>query len=124
MDKVENLKPMAQAMEQAKERPPGLCHITHKEFNEFIKEKGFKGRNKYKLKELEAMFGFKPMDIGSSVTIYQSGGGSLEEPVTFSSISKASTSTGIPYSTLLCTKNSRSVVHSNGKEYMINFNTI
>ena len=70
------------------------------------------------------MFGFKPMNIGSSVTIYQSGGGSLEEPITFSSISKA-TSTGLPYSTLLCAKkNTRSVVHSNGKEYMINFNTI
>ena len=125
MDKVENLKPMAQAMEQAKERSPGLRHITHKEFNEFIKGKGFKGRNKYKLKELKVMFGFKPMDIGFSVTIYQSGGGSSEEPVTFSSISKVSTSTGIPYSTLLCAKkNSRSVVHSNGKEYMINFNTI
>ena len=41
MDKFENLKP-----------------ITHKEFNEFIKGKGFKGRNEYKLKELKAMFGF------------------------------------------------------------------
>ena len=81
MDKVENLKPMAQAMEQAKER--SLRPITHKEFNGFIKGKGFKGRNKYTLKELKAMFGFKPMDIGSSVTIYQSGGRSLEEPVLF-----------------------------------------
>ena len=44
MDKVENLKPMVQAMEQAKEGSPGLCPITHKEFNEFIKGKGFKGR--------------------------------------------------------------------------------
>ena len=36
-----------------------LKPITHKEFNEFIKGKSFKGRNKYKLKELKAMFGFK-----------------------------------------------------------------
>ena len=36
MDKVENLKP-----------------ITHKEFNEFIKGKGFKGKNGYKLNELK-----------------------------------------------------------------------
>ena len=38
-----------------------LQPTTHKEFNEFIKGKGFKGRNGYKLKELKAMFGFKPM---------------------------------------------------------------
>ena len=38
-----------------------LKPITHKEFNEFIKGKGFKGRNNYKLKELKAMFGFKPV---------------------------------------------------------------
>ena len=38
-----------------------LCPITHKEFNEFIKGKGFQGRNNYKLKDLKAMFGFKPM---------------------------------------------------------------
>ena len=38
----------------------GLRPIPHKEFNEFIKGKGFKGRNNYKLKELKAMFGFRP----------------------------------------------------------------
>ena len=32
-----------------------LCPIRHKEFNEFIKGKGFKGRNNYKLKDLKAM---------------------------------------------------------------------
>ena len=35
--------------------------ISHKQFNEFIKGKGFKGRDNYKLKELKAKFGFKPM---------------------------------------------------------------
>ena len=38
-----------------------LKPISHKEFNEFIKGKGFKGRNEYKLKDLKAKFGFKPM---------------------------------------------------------------
>ena len=38
-----------------------LRPIRHKEFNEFIKRKGFKGRNNYKLRDLKAMFGFKPM---------------------------------------------------------------
>ena len=48
---------------------PGLRPITHKDFNEFIKGKGFTGRNNYKLKDLKAMFGFKPMITGSPVMI-------------------------------------------------------
>ena len=35
---------------------PGLHPITHKEFSEFIKGKGFKGQNNYKLRDLKAMF--------------------------------------------------------------------
>ena len=66
----------------------GLCPITHKEFNEFIKGKGFTGRNNYKLKDLKAMFGFKPMITGSPVMISSDG----TEPMRFDSISKASTS--------------------------------
>ena len=45
--KMENLKP-----------------ISHKEFYEFIKGKGFKGRNEYKLKDLKAKFGFSLCMIG------------------------------------------------------------
>ena len=67
-----------------------LRPITHKEFNEFIKGKGFKRRNNCKLKDLKAMFGFKPMITGSPVTISSDG----MEPTRFDSISKASTSTG------------------------------
>ena len=70
-----------------------LHSITHKEFNEFIKGKGFKGRNNYKLRDLKAMFGFKPMITGSPVTISSD----ELEPTRFDSLSKASTSTGIPY---------------------------
>ena len=97
-----------------------LVPITHKEFHEFIKGKGFTGRNNYKLKDLKAMFGFKPMITGSPVTISSDG----KEPTRFDSMSKASTSTGIPYSTLLyAKKNSKSRIHSNGKEYVIKFIT-
>ena len=97
---------------------PGLCPITHKEFNEFITGKGFTGRNNYKLKDLKAMFGFKPMITGSPVAISSDGA----EPTRFDSMSKASTSTGIPYATLLYTKkNSRNQVRSNGKEYTITY---
>ena len=46
-----------------------LTPIRHKEFNKFIKGKGFKGRNNHKLKDLKAMFGFKPMTTGSPVMI-------------------------------------------------------
>ena len=93
-----------------------LTPITHKEFNEFIKGKGFKGRNNYKLRDLKAMFGFKPMVTGSPVMISSDG----MEPTRFDSISKASTSTGIPYVTLLyAKKNFRNRVCSNGKEYTI-----
>ena len=37
-----------------------LKPISHKEFNAYIKGKGFKGRNDYALKDLKAKFGFKP----------------------------------------------------------------
>ena len=50
--KMENLKP-----------------ISHKDFNEFLKCKGFKGRNEYKLKDLKAKFGFKPMYNRHTLTI-------------------------------------------------------
>ena len=108
----------------------GLCPISHKEFNKFIKGKGFKGQNNYKLRDLMAMFGFKPMVTGSPVTISSDG----TEPMRFDSMSKVSTSTGIPCVTLLyAKKNSRQGgptgasedtmdprrVCSNGKEYTI-----
>ena len=97
-------------------REGDLTPIRHKEFNEFIKGKGFKGRNNYKLRDLRAMFGFKPMITGSPVTISSN----ELEPTRFDSMSKASTSTGIPYVTLLyAKKNSRHRVCSNGKEYTI-----
>ena len=38
-----------------------LKPISHKQFNEFNKGKGFKGRNDCKLKELKAKFAFKPL---------------------------------------------------------------
>ena len=74
-------------------REKDLTPISDKEFNEFIKGKGFKGRNNYKLKDLKAMFGFKPMITGSPVTISSDG----MKPMRFDSMSKASTSTGIPF---------------------------
>ena len=97
-------------------KDPGLHPIRHKEFNEFIKGKDFKGRNNYKLRDLKAMFGFKPMITGSPVTISSN----ELEPVRFDSMLKASTSMGIPYVTLLyAERNSKDRICSNGKEYTI-----
>ena len=97
-------------------REGDLMPIRHKEFNEFIKGKGFKGRNNYKLRDLKATFGFKPMITGSPVMISSN----QLEPTRFDSMSKASTSTGIPYIMLLyAKKNYRHRVRSNRKEYTI-----
>ena len=62
------------------------------------------------------MFGFKPMITGSPVMISSNGMKSTR----FDYMSKALTSTGIPYLTVLyAKKNSRNRVRSNGKEYTI-----
>ena len=63
-----------------------LTPIRHKEFNEFIKGKGFKRLNNYKLRDLKAMFGFKPMITGSPVMISSD----QMEPTRFDSMSNAS----------------------------------
>ena len=73
--------------------PQGLIPISHKDFNEFIKGKGFVGRNNYKLKELKAMFGFKPLTNKKQVTVTIDDG---KEISMYESISKASLATGIP----------------------------
>ena len=121
MDKVfREPKELGTALVPKEPATPRLHPITHKKFNEFIKGKGFTGRNNYKLKDLKAMFGFKPMITGSPVTISSDG----TKQTRFDSMSKASTSTGIPYSTLLyAKKNSKSRIRANGKEYVIKFIT-
>ena len=78
-----------------------LKAISHKQFNEFIKGKGFKGRNDYKLKELKAEFGFKPMyDRGMLVISSED-----MEPTTLDSLRKAAKAVGVSYSTLRYAKN-------------------
>ena len=54
------------------------------------------------------MFGFKPMITGSPVTISSDG----TESTRFDSMSKASTSTGIPYYTLLYAKRNSKIHNS------------
>ena len=72
-----------------------LTPISHKDFNEFINGRGFVGRNNYKLRDLKAMFEFKPLVNKVTVTIDDG-----KEFNTYESISKASLAAGIPYTTL------------------------
>ena len=68
-----------------------LKPISHKEFNAYIKGKGFKGRNDYTLKDLKAKLGFKPLVERIKLVI------SVEdmEPTTFDSIKQAAKSIGV-----------------------------
>ena len=100
-----------------------LKPISHKQFNEFIKGKGFKGRNDYKLKELKelkAKFGFKPMYDRRTLVI------SLEEmePTTFDSLRKAAKAISVTYGILIYAKNKeRHFVEKDEKIYEIKWHT-
>ena len=95
-----------------------LKPISHKEFNEFIKGKGFKGRNEYKLKDLKAKFGFKPMYDRCTSKISSKD----METTTFDSLRKASKATSISYGVLIYAKSKeRNFIKSNEKIYNINW---
>ena len=94
-----------------------LKPIRHKEFNEFIKGKGFKGRNEYKSKDLKAKFGFKPMYDRRTLRISSED----MEPTTFNSLRQAPAATSISYGVLLYAKNKeRNFVKKDDKIYNIN----
>ena len=68
-----------------------LKSISHKEFNAFIKGKGFANRNDYKLKDLKAMFGFNPLVDRRKLVISAKD----IEPITFNSMRKAAKTLGV-----------------------------
>ena len=103
-----------------------LIPISHKDFNEFIKGKGFTGRNNYKLKELKAMFGFKPLTYMNQTAVNIGDGKQFR---VYESISKASIGSGIPHTTLIQAKKKYKVnpgnpvtIRSGGNAYVIKFN--
>ena len=105
-----------------------LIPISHKDLNEFIKGKGFTGRNNYKLKELKAMFGFKPLTYKNQTAVNIDDGKQLRD---FESISKASIGSGIPYTTLIQAKekskanpNNPVTIRAGGSVYVIKFISI
>ena len=102
-----------------------LTPISHKDFNEFIKGKGFVGINNYKLKELKAMFEFKPLAYRNQTIVNIDDGKQFR---TFESISKASIGSGIPYTTLIYVgkkskfnSNDPVTIRSGGDIYVIKF---
>ena len=68
-----------------------LKPISHKEFNAYIKGKGFKGRNDYTLKDLKAKFGFKPKVERIKMVISSED----MDPTAFDSINQAATFLGV-----------------------------
>ena len=103
-----------------------LIPIIHKDFNEFIKGKGFTGRSNYKLKELKAMFVFKPLTYKNQTSVNIDDG---KQTKVYESISKASIGSGIPYTTLIQVKKKYKVnpgnpvyIRSGGNAYIIKFN--
>ena len=93
-----------------------LKPISHKQFNEFIKGKGFKGRNNYKLKQLKAKFGLKPMYDKRTLIISSED----METKTFNSLRKASKATSISYRALRYAKNKeRHFIKKDEKIYRI-----
>ena len=97
-----------------------LKPVSHKQFNEFIKGKGFKGRNDYKLKELKAKFGFKPMYDRRMLVISSED----MEPTTFNSLRKAAKAICVTYGTLIYTKNKeRDFIKEDEKIFEIKWHT-
>ena len=70
-----------------------LKPISDKEFNAYIKGKGFKNRNDYTLRDLKAKFGFKALLERIKLVI------SVEdmEPTMFHSVRQAAKSVGVGY---------------------------
>ena len=97
-----------------------LKPISHKQFNEFLKGKGFKGRDDYKLKELKAKFGFKPTYDRRTLVI------SSEDmkPTTFDSVRKTAIAISVSYGILIYAKNKeRDFVKKDEKIYEIKWHT-
>ena len=84
-----------------------LKPISHTQFNEFIKGKGFKGRSNDKLKDLKAMFSFKSLYGRRSLVISSKD----VEPTEFGSVRKAAKAIGVSERSIRYTE-------KNGKAYI------
>ena len=103
-----------------------LIPTSRKDFNEFIKDKGFTGRSHYTLKELNAIFGFKPLTYKNQTVVNIDDGKQFK---VYESISKPSIGSGIPYTTSIQAKKKYKSNPGNpvnirygGNTYIIKFN--
>ena len=80
-----------------------LKPISHKEFNEFIKGKGFERRKDYTLGDLKVKFHFKPMVKKRALVV------SLEsiEPTKFDSMRKDAKAIGVGEGVISYVRNNR-----------------
>ena len=91
-----------------------LKHISNKQLNEFIKGKGFKGRDNHKLKELKGKFGFKPMYDRRTLVIPSED----MEPKMFDSLKKGYKAIAISYGALRYAKNEEREISLKKIRYM------
>ena len=81
-----------------------LKPISHKDFNEFIKGRGFANRNYYKLKDLKAMFGFKSLKERVRLIVSSEDPNSPMEPTHFNSMKQAAECVGVRPGAILYAK--------------------
>ena len=84
--------------------------ISHKQFNEFMKGKGFKGRNNYVLKDVKAKYGFKPLIERRALVVSSND----MEPTKVDSIRKVAKSIGVVEGVIRYARN-------NGRDFVERF---
>ena len=81
--------------------------VSHKDFNEFIKGTGFKGRSDYALKDLKTKFGFKLLYDRRSLVVSSND----MEPTKFDSMRKTAKAIGVGEGVIRYARN-------NGRDYV------
>ena len=87
-----------------------LKPISHKEFNKFMKGKGFNGRNNHVLKDLKAKFGFKPLIKRRVLVVFSND----MEPTKLDSMRKAAKTIGVGEGVIRYARN-------NGRDFIKKF---
>ena len=82
-------------LNQSSQSSRSLRPISHKDFNEFIKGRGFTNRNDYKLKDLKAAFGFKSLNERIQLVVSSEDPKEPMKPTQFNSMKKAAEAIGI-----------------------------
>ena len=87
-----------------------LKPISHKDFNKFMKGKGFRGRKDYSLKDLKTKFDFKPLVERTALVVFSE----YMEPAMFGSMREASKAISMVEGPIRYERN-------NGRDFMKSF---